>query len=543
MKKRSSSFLVILLVIALFTISSFAVGIDEVKVYAPVKNVIIMIPDGMSSDVVTLSRWYNGGKALNLDRIASGLVRTYSSDAPIADSAPAATAIATGFKSHTGFVGVLPDANTMPGLAPLAGYKKRAPIANILEAAQLDGKATGLIATSEIMHATPAAFSAHCPNRKDYDAISMQQVYQDVDVVFGGGTKFFTVAGRSDGNDLLAVIKENYQFVSNKAEMDGVKTGKVWGMFADSALAFDFDRDTQKEPSLAEMTQKAIEILSQDEDGFFLMVESSKTDWAAHANDPIGLISDFLAFDQAVGVALAFAKQNGDTVVIAATDHGNSGISIGNGATSNNYDMLPLSAFIDPLKKASLTGEGLEKVLTANRSNAVSVMEEYFGITDLTAEEIEAIKETKDGRMNATVGPMIAKRANIGFTTGGHTGEDVPLYVYASGGVDQLTGTIENTDLARYMEKVMGVSLEATTRQLFVPAKKGFEAKGATVRFDTSDAKNPVLVAVKGKTEIRIPVNTNLAYVNGVATKLDGVAVFDGTGTNYVPQSAIDLMN
>ncbi|HBR33954.1 MAG TPA: alkaline phosphatase, partial [Firmicutes bacterium] len=428
-------------------------------------------------------------------------------------------------------------------LAPLAGYKKRAPIANILEAAQLDGKATGLIATSEIMHATPAAFSAHCPNRKDYDAISMQQVYQDVDVVFGGGTKFFNVAGRSDGNDLLAVIKENYQFVSNKAEMDGVKTGKVWGMFADSALAFDFDRDTQKEPSLAEMTQKAIEILSQDEDGFFLMVESSKTDWAAHANDPIGLISDFLAFDQAVGVALAFAKQNGDTVVIAATDHGNSGISIGNGATSNNYDMLPLPAFIDPLKKASLTGEGLEKVLTANRSNAVSVMEEYFGITDLTAEEIEAIKETKNGRMNATVGPMIAKRANIGFTTGGHTGEDVPLYVYASGGVDQLTGTVENTDLARYMEKVMGVSLQATTRQLFVPAKKGFEAKGATVRFDTSDAKNPVLVAVKGKTEIRIPVNTNLAYVNGVATKLDGVAVFDGTGTNYVPQSAIDLMN
>ena len=543
MKKRITSFPVILLVIALFTISSFAVGIDEVKVYAPVKNVIIMIPDGMSSDVVTLSRWYNGGKALNLDSMASGLVRTYSSDAPIADSAPAATAIATGFKSHTGFVGVLPDANTMPGLAPLARYKKRAPIANILEAAQLDGKATGLIATSEIMHATPAAFSAHCPNRKDYDAISMQQVYQDVDVVFGGGTKFFTVAGRSDGNDLLAVIKENYQFVSNKAEMDGVKTGKVWGMFADSALAFDFDRDTQKEPSLAEMTQKAIEILSQDEDGFFLMVESSKTDWAAHANDPIGLISDFLAFDQAVGVALAFAKQNGDTVVIAATDHGNSGISIGNGATSNNYDMLPLSAFIDPLKKASLTGEGLEKVLTANRSNAVAVMEEYFGITDLTAEEIEAIKETKDGRMNATVGPMIAKRANIGFTTGGHTGEDVPLYVYASGGVDQLTGTVENTDLARYMEKVMGVSLEATTRQLFVPAKKGFEAKGATVRFDTSDAKNPVLVAVKGKTEIRIPVNTNLAYVNGVATKLDGVAVFDGTGTNYVPQSAIDLMN
>jgi alkaline phosphatase len=432
---------------AALALPAFSAGIEDVRVEAPVKNVILMIPDGMSTDAVTLSRWYNGGQALNLDKMASGLVRTYSSDAPIADSAPAGTAYATGYKSHTGFVGVLPDENTMPGLAALDASRKRAPIANILETSQLGGKATGLVATSEIMHATPADFSAHYASRKAYDILSMQQVYQEIDVVLGAGTKYFTESARSDGNDLLSVIQENYQYVDTKAEMDAVQSGKLWGMFSDTALAYDFDRDPAKEPSLAEMTQKAIDLLSQDEDGFFLMVEGSKIDWAAHANDPIGIISDCLAFDEAVGVALDFAEKNGDTVVISVTDHGNSGISIGSQATNSNYDKQPLSVFIDPLSKATLTGEGLEGVLNADRSNVVEVMQEYYGISDLTDEEIQAIKETKAGSMNYTVGPMIASRACIGFTTGGHTGEDVTLYVYAPDGVDQLTGTVENTDM------------------------------------------------------------------------------------------------
>jgi alkaline phosphatase len=525
------------------SVQSYAAGIGSVVVDTPVKNVIMLIPDGMSTDVVTLSRWYNGGGSLNLDDMASGLVRTYSADAPIADSAPAGTAFATGHKSHTGYVGVLPDINSMPGLAALDPATRRAPVASILEAAQLKGKATGIISTSEVMHATPADFTAHYASRKAYDILSMQQVYQEMDVVLGAGTKYFTKAGRKDGNDLLSIIQANYQFVDTKAEMDAVTSGKLWGLFSDTALAYDFDRNKAKEPSLAEMTQKAIDLLSKDQEGFFLMVEGSKIDWAAHANDPIALISDTLAFDKAVGVALDFAKKDGKTLVISVTDHGNSGMSIGNIATSNNYDKQPLSAFMGPLKKVSLTGEGLESVLTADRGNAVEVMATYFGITDLTEEEIQAIKETANGSMNYTVGPIIAKRANIGFSTNGHTGEDVTLYVYAPDGVSQLTGTVENTDIALYMAKAMGVSLQEATSQLFVPARKAFEAKGATVSFDVTDKLNPVFVAVKGTTEIRIPVNTNKAYVNGVLKTLDGVAVYDGIGTNYVPQDAVDLIN
>lgn len=520
----------------------FAVGINDVTVEKKAKNVILIIPDGMSADGLTLARWYNGGKEFNVDSLASGLIRTYSADAPIADSAPAGTAMATGFKSHTGFIGVLPDENTMPGLEPINPVDRRRPVATILEAARLAGKATGVVATSEIMHATPADFTAHDPSRKNYDSISEQQVYQGVDVIIGSGSQFFTSEIRGDKEDLLSVIKDKYQYVTSPSQLKQVKSGKLWAMFAPAALAYDFDRDPGKEPSLAEMTQKAIDILSQDEDGFFLMVEASKVDWAAHANDPVGVISDILAYDKAVGVALDFAKADGNTLVISATDHGNSGISIGSGATDNNYDKTPLSDFIKPLKKASLTGEGIAAKLNDKRSNVVEVMAEYYGITDLTAEEIEAIKNTKAADMNYTVGPMIGKRAKIGFTTIGHTGEDVPLYVYSPAGVNQLTGTVENTDIAVYMEKAMGLDLSAATDKLFLKARDAFEAKGATVAFDNkTDPKNPVLVVKKGSKEIKMPVNKNIAYVNGLPVTLDGVVVFNGI-TTYVPQSAVDLM-
>ena len=539
--KKLISVLLVLGMLFSMTANITAAGLDDVRVEKNAKNVIIMIPDGTSMGGLTLARWYNGGGEFNLDSIASGLVRTYSSDAPIADSAPAATAMATGFKSHTGFIGVLPDENTMPGLELLDLADKRKPVATILEAAQLDGKATGVVATSEVMHATPAAFTAHDPSRANYDSISEQQVYQELDVVISSGSKYFTSDVRGDKEDLISVLKSKYQYVTTPEELNKVTSGKLWAMFAPAALDYDFDRDPNMQPSLAEMTKKAINLLSQDKDGFFLIVEGSKVDWAAHANDPIGMISDILAFDEAVGVALDFAKKDGNTMVIAAPDHGNSGITIGSKATDSNYDKTLLSSFIDPLKKAKLTGEGIEKMLNADRSNIVEIMATYYGITDLTVEEIAAIKETKSGSMNKTVGPMIAKKANIGFTTNGHTGEDVPLYVYAPKGVDLLTGTVQNTDIAAYMEKAMGLDLVAVTDKLFIKARSAFEAKGAAVVLDNTDPKNLVLIVKKGSTEIKMPVNKNIAYVNGTPVILDGVVVFNGIYT-YVPQSAVDLI-
>ena len=507
-----------------------------------VKNVILLIPDGQSVGGTTLARWYNGGKPLAVDEMACGLVRTYSSDAAIADSAPSGTAMATGFKSHTGFVGVLPDVNSMPGMNPLAKGDERKPIASVLEAAQLAGKSTGIIATSEIMHATPADFTAHDPSRKNYDNLSEQQVYQDIDVVLGSGEKYFTKEVRGDGEDLVSEIKNlGYDYVTSIEEMNSSDSEKIWGMFAPVDMAYDFDRDPSKEPSLAEMTSKAISTLSKNENGFFLLVEGSKVDWAAHANDPIGVISDTLAFDDAVKVALDFAKKDGNTVVISVTDHGNGGITIGNTATDSNYDKLHIDEYIEPLKKATLTGEGVEKLLNDDRSNIVEVMSKYYGVDDLTEEEIKAIKDTEAGSLNYTVGPIISKRANIGWTTTGHTGEDVPLYIYAPSNCEKLSGVVENTDIAKYMSRVMGIDLATATSELFVPVRQEAEKLGATVLWDNTDSLNPnVVINIEGK-EIVVPVNKNIAYVNGNKITLSGVTVFNGINT-YVPQDILELI-
>ncbi|MCQ4086545.1 alkaline phosphatase [Saccharibacillus sp. JS10] len=518
--------------------SSFAA--EQPKIEA--QNVIILIPDGMGMDGTTLTRWYNGGKPLAMDEMASGLVRTYSADAAIADSAPAGTAFATGHKSHTGYVGVLPDQNTMPGLQKIAESDQKKPVANILEAARLSGKSTGIIATSEIMHATPAAFSAHYPDRGNYDALSKQQVYAGIDVVLGGGAKYFTAKERKDGENLQSIIQNlGYDIVRNPAEMKASASDKLWGMFAEGAMSYDMDRDPKKQPSLAEMTSKAIDVLDRNEKGFFLMVEGSKVDWAAHANDPIGIISDVNAFDKAVGEALEFAKADGNTMVIAVTDHANGGISIGDRATTGTYDTEPLSTFTAPLLKAKLTAEGVEAKLITPRTNAniKQVVAQYYGINNLTNKEVESIRRAEKGKLNSVLGPMISERAHIGWTSGGHTGGDVVLYSYAPNG-QKLSGLLENTDIAREMASALGLDLDAVSKQLFVSAEEAFKMKGAQIKTDNSDVKNPVLVVTKGSNTLRLPMFKSIASLNGKSVQLNGNIVYNGKQF-FVPQDAVDL--
>jgi alkaline phosphatase len=541
MKSKITVWLVLaVLLVSIFPADAFA--------KAAVKNVIVVMPDGMSATHGTVARWYLGGKALASDEMVSGAVRTYSAESLISDSAPAATAFATGHKSNSKFVGVLPANTTMPGVAKIAEELKYKPVATVLEGAKLQGKSVGMIATSNIQHASPAGYSAHTSNRGDYNDIAEQQVYLDIDVVFGGGKQYLlpTALGgkRTDGENLIAALKaRGYQFVEDRSQMASLKSGKVWGMFAMDDMAYEFDRPifSQGEPSLAEMTGKAIELLSQNEKGFFLFVEASKVDWASHANDPIGVISDVLAFDAAMKVALDFAKKDGRTLVLGFTDHGNGGMSIGNKATDKNYDTLPYDALTAPLRKAILTGEGIEKMLAGDltESNIRFVMSNYYGIEDLAAEEVTAIQEAKKGSMNYVVGPIISKRSVIGWTTTGHTGEDVFLYAY---GPDKPGGVIQNTDLALVQASALGVDLKAADDNLFVEAGKAFASIGATVRLDKSDAANPVLVAEKGMKRAELPISKDIVKIDGKIYEMHGLTVLAAkTGKIYVPRQAVDL--
>ncbi|MGL4393625.1 MAG: alkaline phosphatase [Brevinema sp.] len=493
------------------------------------KNAIILIADGQSVNVTTLLRWYKGGDNLAVDSMASGLVRTHNADTPIADSAPAGTALATGHKSHTGFVGVLPDEAILPGST--AGGTPRKPIASILEAARLAGKKTGIIATSEIMHATPAAYSAHYPSRKAYDDLSEQQLHQNIDVIMGGGYTFFTPEGRKDGKNLVeGFVNKGYTIARTKEEMNNFSKGKFWGAFADKDMAHHFDR-TDDQPSLAEMTAKSIELLSQESKGFFLMVEGSKVDWAAHANDPSGLISDALAFDEAVQVALDFAKKDGNTIVIAVTDHGNSGISIGDESTSVGYDYTKLEEFIAPIQKVSLTAEGIGRKIDQGEDIA-SALNTGFGFIP-TTQEVALLRGKTGEDLHYAIGPILAKRAKIGFTTRGHTGEDVPLYSYLPGD-KKITGLLDNVDIPRYVAAAMGLDLDKTSDRLFVSldelAQKGI----------SSEEQEGQLI-LKGKKTMLLSKNQNSVDIDGKEVQLEGVVVHNGL-TWYVPAQVEKLL-
>ncbi|MBS4218427.1 alkaline phosphatase [Bacillus sp. FJAT-49711] len=507
-------------------------------------NVIMMVMDGTSAGATSLARWYKG-ENLAMDEIVIGGVRTHSAESAITDSAPAATALATGHKSNDKIVGLLPEVVNTPGVAAVNPKDVFKPVANVLEGAKRIGKSTGIISTSEIQHATPAGFSSHAVHRSNYQDIAEQQVYQEIDVVLGGGKESLlpgtTKNSRVDGEDLTTVLDaKGYDFVETRDELLNTKSNKIWGSFAPSAMAYDLDRKatSNHEPSLAEMTKKAIHTLSKNDKGFFLFVEGSKVDWAAHANDTIGIISDVLAFDDAVNEALKFAKKDGNTMVIAVSDHGNSGITMGNVNTNSSYPDTPVSTYIDPLKKASMTIEGALNQLKTDRSNMKEVAELY-GLDNLTATEIEGLKASKS--LQADMTKILANRANIGFTTGGHTGEDVFLYAY---GPSKPYGLVDNTDIAKTMAKYLKVDLNKTTDKLFVNARESFAKKGYKTRIDVTDEKNPVFIAEKQKIKIELPVNKNIAYVTKnkkTTTKaLDGVTVYNSKDF-YVSETALHL--
>lgn len=393
----------------------------------PLKNVILMIPDGTSAPVVTLSRWVKMGRksvngpGLNIDPWFCGFVKSYNSDSPIGDSAPTGSAYATGHLSQTGFVATYPPPHPGYDLIPVDPKRAWHPMLTVLEAAKMQGKRTGLVVTCQFPHATPADFSAHTPNRGDYDGIAKQMVHNHLNVVFGGGAQYLSPLKRKDKLDLVGELKtRGYRYLTHADTLKRLTAADTlaWGCFAPNDLPYVTELKTDTIPSLAEMTAKALEILSSGPNGFFLMVEGSKVDWAAHDNHARNMVNEFLAFDDAVKVALDFARKDGNTAVIICPDHGNSGISLGNKNSDHLYDEMNLDSLI----------------------------------------------HLKNPRY-------------IGFTTSGHTGEDVFLAVFHP--QDQRpTGIVQNTDINRYMRQLLGIpSLDALSARQFVIdtlALKGF---------------------------------------------------------------------
>jgi alkaline phosphatase len=524
-----------------------------------VDNVILMIPDGMGTAAETLGRWYKyaltGSNHLIFDDWACGLIRTYWATGLITDSAPAAAAMATGFKSSAGAVSVLAAKVSMPDVPPLPDGGASSPVATVLEAARRKGLATGLVVTCEFPHATPAGFASHHIQRNQMNLLAEQMVYQDMDVVLGGGRKYLDPAARPDKEDLVKVLRDRgYLYVTNRADMLEAKSGRLWGAFADTGMERDLDRDPAKEPSLAEMTRKALQLLSQKKKGFFIMIEGSQIDWAEHANDPVGCGSEVLAFDAAVQAAFEFAQKDGHTAIVIAPDHSTGGMSLGSPEVGDlpmdRFDGVMRGAKATPTKTAREILEGGAPTL----ERALELAKNYLGIIDLKKEELSKLEDLLKGKdfkkLELFLGRAVSARLGAGWVFTGHSGEDVPLWAWHPRRI-RPEGVIQNTDIARYIAAALDLKLAAQTRELFVPAGAAFSAIGGEVVVDAADPQNPVLVAKKGLRTLRLPVNKSVADIDGRMVELGGVVVCTARVGGrqladpvfwFVPRKAVELL-
>jgi alkaline phosphatase len=298
-----------------------------------VKNIIFIVPDGMGLADVTAARIYKYGlskERLSFETLEQvGYQSTHSQNSLVTDSAASASAWACGQKFNNGEISF----HGKTGEAPQS----------ILELAKSKGKSTGLVATSTITHATPAAFGSHVKNRSCENEIARQYIFETkVDVILGGGKMRFNSANKdrcgTGGDFISAARSKGYTVVYTKEEMLKVRdTKKLLGLFNEGPLTPGHKRANDdavktREPTLAEMTGTALKILEKNDKGFFLLVEASQVDWANHAHNLEYQIAEMLAFDQAVRVVLdwADAKSNrkSGTLIIIVPDHETGGFAI-----------------------------------------------------------------------------------------------------------------------------------------------------------------------------------------------------------------------
>ena len=327
---------------------------NNAPVAATPKNIVFFLGDGMGLTTQTAARIYKVGEAgdLTMDTLPeTAFVRTYSNNAQVTDSAPSMAAYMTGVKMNNEVISMTPETsafdaagkdylNGTDSTCPQSGNGK--PVTTLLEIAKAAGMGTGAVTTTRITHATPAATVSHICHRDGENNIAAQAVPggagyngalgDGVDVLLGGGRQFFlpaTAGGkRTDGRDLTAELKaKGYTYVQDKAGFDGVATTtkKLVGLFTSSHMAYDIDRDASKEPSLAEMTGKAIDLLGQNPKGFFLMVEGGRIDHALHETTARKALQDTVAFDDAIKAAIdkMQAKDPGlaNTLIVVTADH------------------------------------------------------------------------------------------------------------------------------------------------------------------------------------------------------------------------------
>lgn len=481
----------------LLAVMVFFLAVSGRAFAAAPKYVFLFIGDGVALPQLNAAEIYlQGGKndepgiqKLNITRMPyQGLTTTYAANAFITDSAAAATALACGFKTNSGVISMDPS--------------KTREYRTVAEAAKDKGMKVGIVSSVSIDHATPACFYAHQPTRKNYHEIGLELAESDFDYFAGGGLKK-PVSPDGTVDAYRVAIENGFTVTRTVEEFMALEpgTGKVFAVSPelDPDMALDYAIDTQP-LSLADFTQKGIELLDGPE-GFFMMVEGGKIDWACHANDAVAAIKDTLAFDDAVAVALDFATEHPEeTLVVVTGDHECGGLTIGFAGTK--YE-----TYLDYLGGQTMSYLGFDKELDeyrrrtspekADLMDLKDEIEDAFGLVVLSDKEradLEDLAKTGDEKaadrlnfalndrelenievaftrsmhketeraddaetyllyggyepLTVSLTHILNNKAGLAWTSYSHTGVPVPTFAQGPG-ADSFTGYYDNTDVGK----------------------------------------------------------------------------------------------
>ncbi|WP_019616891.1 alkaline phosphatase [Psychromonas ossibalaenae] len=431
----------------------------EVVAQPQAKNVILLIGDGMGFGQLEMARLLEYGTegSLNMQKMENfAAVTTYSADNVVTDSAAAGTAIATGTKTNNKSVGIDSASNDLESIS---------------EALQAQGKSIGLVATAGVYDATPATFGSSVKKRSDKGEIVRDYYDAGWDVILGGGTKYFAPK-KQNGVDMIKEFKaKGYTYVTTADELANVTdTDKLLGLFNYDQMTFAIDRDEEdeitEEPTLKEMTMKALDVLSQNKDGFFLMSEGSEIDGAGHGGDAAWSWKSAIEFDEAIKYALDWAEEHGNTLVIVTADH-ETGAMMPTEVFGRNLEAVrsQKKSTTEMAYKLKLNEKGTEFTLESIKEALA-----YGGI-EITDEETEVIQAKLNMEYvgdslrynDYMIGSFLADKFGYTFinqghydggNTYGHTGTWVPLFAEGVGS-EKFEGVINNTD-------IKGLILEAT---------------------------------------------------------------------------------
>jgi alkaline phosphatase len=531
------------------------------------KNVIFFNGDGMSHAVITAARILSKGMTegkydglLEMDTMeARGVVTTSGLDSIATDSANSASAYATGHKGEMNALGVYPD-NT----ASTLDNPKVETIIEMLK--RTSGKATGIVSTAEIEDASPAAGVAHTRQRGDKAEIAEMFYRVQPDVILGGGSAYFlpqSVPGssRKDDKDLFAMFEQaGYQVVENRTQLLNVSpnTDKLLGLFHLGNMDTYYDRSTNNkavlgnfddQPTLWEMTEAAINILSNNDEGFFLMVEAGSIDKQLHPLDWERAIIEAIEMDRAIGVAKRFAEEHGDTLVVVTADHAHS-MSItgtyweGDGKSGKDAVRVYQDAGFPTYTDAD--GDGFPDEMDVERKLAVHFANHPDYYEDYRMDPVPTTPNVNDAPNPAKLldpdDPNKDRFLQIGpikGSTGVHTVEDVPLMAHGTGS-HYFNGVLDNTEVFYAIADAMGlqlVEIPAGSTEGLVQLRPFVESMNGTIVYRRDQT---VLMEIGGKSAV-LNLQTGEAQVNGETFRTNVTVAHNRT---YITQAfALKLLS